>query len=114
MARVLPTSVASVRHLLLAVLAIGLVLRMGAGCEATAATPQAPAAHQSHCADMPAKQGKHADARNCACVACPAMGDPARAPAANAFLVTLKPVAAPLAVMTGLPGGPAPPPPRIA
>ena len=113
MTRLLPRSLSDVRRLLVALLAIALVLRLGGGCEAMAATPAGPAAHASHCTDMSARHGRHAKAESCACVACPALADPARALTGDGPHVSIVPVATPLAGMTGLAGGPAPPPPRF-
>jgi hypothetical protein len=114
MARILPLSIANVRHLLLALLAIGLVLRMGASCEAMAATLQAPAAHNSHCADMPAKPDKPVKSDVAACALCIALPDAATPRVASVIPVTADPVAALSDRLSGLSGGPAPPPPKIA
>ncbi|WP_454884639.1 hypothetical protein [Sphingomonas oryzagri] len=114
MARILPRSLANVRHLLLALIAIGLVLRMGAGCEAMAATPSAPAAHQAHCADMPAKPGKPIKADAAACALCVALPDASIATIGTALAPTVQPVASLSYRLAGLVGGPAPPPPKIA
>ena len=113
MARFLPRSLLSVRHLLLALLAIGLVLRMGTGCEAMAATPAAPAAHQSHCADMPAKPDKPVKSDVAACALCIALPDAMAAKVGSATLVAVESIAARPNHLSGLSGGPAPPPPKI-
>lgn len=114
MACVLPTSFASLRHLLLALLAIGLMLRMGAACEAMAAMPQAPAAHQSHCADMPAGSDKPAKAVSSDCALCVALPDAAAPRAHPTTYVQVEPVGARSVRLTSIAGGPAPPPPKIA
>jgi hypothetical protein len=114
MARVLPLSLANVRHLLLALLAVALILRLGGACEAMAATPATPAVQMSHCADMPAKPDKPTRADVSACALCVALPDPGIAKVANAPLVAIAPVAALLDRLAGLSAAPAPPPPKIA
>ncbi|KQN25805.1 hypothetical protein ASE86_06275 [Sphingomonas sp. Leaf33] len=114
MARVLPRYLADIRHLLLALLAVGLVLRMGAGCEAMAATPAMPMAMQSHCAEMPAKPGKPIKADAAACALCIALPDAAVTKANVPLLVAIAPIAGLYDGLAGLSGGPAPPPPKIA
>lgn len=107
-------SLANVRHLLLALLAVGLVLRIGAGCEATAAVADAPAAHQTHCVDMPAKPDKPVKSEVATCALCIALPDAAVHKVGAAPLVAMQPVAALQNRLAGLAGGPAPPPPKIA
>lgn len=114
MARILALSFAKVRHLLMAMLAIALVLRMGAGCEAMAATPSGPAAHQAHCADMPAKPDKPTKSDVAACALCIALPDAVAAKVGTAHLAAMGPVASLTNRFVGLAGGPAPPPPKIA
>ena len=114
MARILPRSPTAVRHFLLALLAIGLVLRMGGACEAMAASFAAPAVHEPHCADMPAKPDKPITSNAAACALCIALPDAASPRVASAILPAADPVAALPNRLTGLSGGPAPPPPKIA
>ncbi|WP_157136946.1 hypothetical protein [Sphingomonas sp. PAMC 26617] len=114
MARILPRSLADIRHLLLALLAVGLVLRMGAGCEAMAATPAMPMAMQSHCAGMPAKPGKPIKSDVATCALCIALPDATVTKASVAPLVAMAPVAGLYDRLAGLSGAPAPPPPKIA
>jgi hypothetical protein len=114
MPRILPRSLANIRHLLLALLAVGLVVRMGAGCEAMAATPATPAAHQAHCADSPAKPDRPAKSDVAACALCIALPDAAVAKVGTSPLVGIEPVAVLTDRLAGLAGGPAPPPPKIA
>jgi len=114
MARLLPPYLANVRHLLVALLAIGLVLRLGSACEAMAATPAAPAAHQSHCADMPAKPDKPVKSEAAACAMCVTLPAKLTAPAANVYVATANHTQARQHRLAGMSGGPAPPPPRIA
>lgn len=114
MARTLPFSIAHVRQLLLALLAIGLVLRMGAGCEAFAAVPTATVAAASHCDTTPAAPGKPMKADPASCALCYALPDAA---ATNDRLATpcgLDPLASPTGGLVGRNGAPAPPPPKIA
>lgn len=105
---------ASIRRLLLTLLATALVLRVGSACEAMAATPSMPAAHQAHCADMPPKPDKpmKSDAAACAlCITLPSI----EATKAGATPVTaLQPVSSLSDTLVGLARGPAPPPPKIA
>lgn len=110
--RVPPLSLANVRHLLLALLAIGLVLRVGGTCEAMAAPPPTPAAHQSHCADMPSKPDKPLNSDVAACALCVALPDATGAKVDSTTLVAAAPVAALPDRLTGHSGGPAPPPPK--
>lgn len=114
MARILPRFVPSMQHLLLVLLALGLVVRMGAGCEAMAAKGAATAAHQTHCADMPAKPAKPVKTDLAACALCAALPDTAPAPVEAFGFVLPEHVSTPPARLAGLIGGPAPPPPRIA
>jgi hypothetical protein len=114
MARISALSLANVRHLLLALLAIGLVLRVGGACEAMAATPSMPVAHQGHCADMPAKPNKPMKSDVAACALCIALPDAAAAKVGSSFLVTVEPTVALIEPLPGLAGGPSPPPPKIA
>lgn len=117
MARILPRSLADIRHLLLALLAllaVGLVLRMGAGCEAMAATPAMPMAMQSHCAEMPAKPGKPIRSDVATCALCIALPNAVVTKASVAPLVAIAPVAGLHDRLAGLSGAPAPPPPKIA
>ena len=110
--RVLPSI--NLRWLMLALLALGLVLRMSAGCEAMAAVPIAPAAHQSHCADMPAKPAKSVEAASADCALCAAMPDGVAPHAATSTYTEVEPTSIGPVRLAGLAGGPAPPPPRIA
>lgn len=114
MARFLPRSVTNVRQVLLALLAIGLVLRLGGACEAMAAVPQ-PAAAQSHCADMPAHPGKPVKGETVSCAVFAPMpascGDAVPTEIVIAAAIPARPEAIRLA---GLTSGPAPPPPRAA
>ena len=114
MARILPRSPTAVRHFLLALLAIGLVLRMGGACEAMAAPLAAPAAHKPHCADMPAKPDKPIKSNAAACALCIALPDVTAPRVASATPSAVDPVAALPNRVTGRSGGPAPPPPKIA
>lgn len=114
MVRVLPRSLVNLRHLLVALLAIGLVLRLGGACEAMAATPAAPAAHQSHCADMPAKPDKPVKFDTAACAMCVTLPAKLTAPAANVYVATADHAHAKPHRLAGTSGGPAPPPPRTA
>lgn len=112
--RILPRSLANVRHLLLALLAIGLVLRMGGGCEAMAATPAATAAHQAHCANMPARPDKPTKSNVAACALCIALPDRVPVNQEAALLASMEPVASLCDRLVSLTSGPAPPPPKIA
>ena len=114
MARILPRSLANVRHLLLALLALGLVLRMGAGCEAMAAVATTSVAQQSHCADMPGKSGMPAKIDAAACALCAALPDTAPAAIGAPPLVTAEHSAGLSEPLADLAGGPAPPPLRNA
>ena len=114
MAGLLPRHVATARHLLLALLAMAFVFRMGAACEAMAATPSGPAAYQEHCADMPAKSGKPVKSDVAACALCVALPCPPPAKVATVPLTALQPVAELPDTLAGLAVGPAPPPPKIA
>lgn len=114
MARILPRAVANVRCLLLALMAIGLVLFTGAGCGAMAATPSAPAAHQPHCTDTPARPDKPVQAANADCPLCGALPDVAPVMRAATHFDRMEHVAARPIRLAGLAGGPAPPPPRSA
>ena len=105
---------ANVRHLLLALLAIGLVLRMGAGCEALAAVPTTTVAAASHCEGMPASPGKPMKADLGSCALCYALPDAMVAKDRSMAHVGIDPVAAPAGGLVGMDGAPAPPPPKIA
>jgi len=113
MARILPRF-ANLPQLLLALLTIGLVLRLGVGCEAMAATPPTLAIQQSHCADMPAKPCKAHRTDAAACALCIALPDAAIAKVSSAPLVGIEPFPALDDRLAGLSGAPAPPPPKIA
>ncbi|HVF94667.1 MAG TPA: hypothetical protein VM900_10180 [Sphingomonas sp.] len=105
------------RHLLLVLLALGLVVRMGAGCEAMAASVSATATHQTHCADMPAKPDKPVKpvkADVTACALCAALPDSAFSAVEAAIFDLPEHASASSARLAGLVGGPVPPPPRIA
>ena len=114
MARILPRSLADIRHLLLALLVVGLVLRMGGGCEAMAATPPMPIATQAHCADMPAKPGKPIKPDVATCALCITLPGSSQSKVASQRLPTMAPLASLTDRLAGLAKGPAPPPPKIA
>ncbi|MBB5714969.1 hypothetical protein [Sphingomonas aerophila] len=111
MPRALPSF--DLRRILLALLALGLVLRMGAGCDAMAA-PLKPAAQQSHCTDMPAKPDKPLKMDAAACALCVTL--PGATPASYGVAVPAAGASDPSRplLLAGLAGGPAPPPPRAA
>jgi hypothetical protein len=114
MARILPRSMPGIRHLLLALLAVGLVMRLGAGCEAMAAVAVPVAVGDTHCADMPAHPDKPAKLSPSICALCAALPDATPAAAATPCLEKMLLDAAPIAQLAGLDFGPAPPPPRVA
>ena len=114
MARIRTLSPWDMRHLLMALLAIALVLRLGGGCEAMAATPTTPAAHKAHCADTPAKPAKPAGWDRAVCGLCIALPDGAIAKVGATSGVPLEPTAGLRGRLVGLERGPAPPPPKIA
>lgn len=113
MAGTIPRSFPQVRRLLMVLLAIGLVLRIGGGCETMAAAPSMPAAHQARCAEMPAKPDNPVKSDIAACALCIALPDAALAKVSAAPLVVTQPVAALHDRLAGLASGPAPPPPKI-
>lgn len=114
MALFLPRSLANVRHLMVALMAIGLVLRLVSACDAMAVTPTTPAAHQPHCADMPAKPDKPVKSEAAACPMCVTLPVNLKASAALEYIENAgHPLAEPHR-LAGTSGGPAPPPPRIA
>ena len=114
MARFLSQSLTNVRQLLLALLAIGLVLRLGGAYEAMAAVPQPPT-EPSHCTDMPTHPGKPVKGGTASCAVCAPMpatrGDAVLTGIVIAAAIPARPEAIRL---DGLTGGPAPPPPRTA
>lgn len=114
MVRFLATSRPNVRHVLLTMLALGLVLRVGGACEAMAATQPVAAALQTHCADMPAKPDKPVKSEVATCAPCVALPDAAVAQVAMTSIISIEPVPALQERLAGLAGGPPPPPPKIA
>ena len=114
MACILPRSLTNLRQLLLALLAIGLVLRMGSGCEAMAATSTTPAAHQSHCADVPNKPDKPIKGFVAACALCGALPYAAPTTTEDVLFDAMEHSSTPPNRLAGLSTAPAPPPPKIA
>ena len=114
MACVPPRSLTNLRQLLLALLAIGLALRMGAGCEAMAATPTTPAAHRSHCPDIPNKPDKPIKGDIAACALCGALPDAAPTTTGTVSFDPMEHPSMPPNGLASLANGPAPPPPKIA
>ncbi|WP_445192623.1 hypothetical protein ACT009_01410 [Sphingomonas sp. Tas61C01] len=109
-----PLSIANIRHVLLALLAIGLVLRMGAGCEALAAVPTTTSAAASHCDTMPATPGKPMKVNLASSALCYALPDAAGTKDSPAKPRALEPIASPIGGLFRLDGAPAPPPPKVA
>lgn len=103
---------ANVRQLLLALLTIGLLLRMGAGCEAMAAKPEATAAAASHCDSVPAGLGKPMKVDPANCAFCHAVPDAAATKDRPAMPRAFAPITYPIGDLVGLNGAPAPPPPK--
>ena len=109
----MPLSLTNLRHLLLALLAVALVLRLGGACEAMAATPATSAVQMPHCAEMPAKPNKHTKVDVSACALCVALPDPAVGEVGATQFIAVAPVAALSDRLAGLSGAPAPPPPKM-
>jgi hypothetical protein len=114
MARVLSRSLANVRHVLLGLLALGLVLRVGGTCEAMAATPAMPGSHQTHCTDVPAQPDKPLKGDIASCGLCIALPDGTAAVIGTASAPPMAAFAVLADRLTSRAAGPASPPPRIA
>lgn len=114
MARILPRSCLTIRHLLLTLIAIGLVMRVGSACEAMAAIPAEPAAHHADCADMPVKADKATKSDVTACALCMALPGSVSETIGTSLLPALEPAAGLSDIFAGLASGPAPPPPKMA
>ncbi len=112
MSRILRHPLPGLRRLLVALIAVGLVLRLAGGCEGMAARPEMSTAHVGHCADMPARPAKAPNVEGSTCAWCAAL--PARMeqrPVGAPILSIVQPPAL-SASLTSLSSGPAPPPPR--
>lgn len=95
-----------------ALLALGLVVRLGGACEAMAMPVAAPVAHMAGCDQIPAKPVKHAPS---ACpVSCVALPDAVHPAIEQIAFVAAELQTDTTAKLAGLAGGPAPPPPRSA
>lgn len=114
MALILSRSLQTMRRLFVVLLTIGVVARMGATCDAIAASHVTQGAQQVHCAEMPSKPGKPIKAEITACALCVVLPDAPQAMIGTAPPTPMPPTAARVIHMPGLAGGPTPPPPRSA
>jgi len=109
-------SVSHLRLLLWALLALGLLARVGMPCEAMASPHAAGHAPRSasHCAETPASTGKATQAPVGECALCVTLPDAVLPAADGVPYGSIEPAAAGPAGLRGLAGGPVPPPPRTA
>lgn len=115
MVRTLLPYMISVRHLVVVFTAVMLVLYMGGGCMAVAATPVTADAELTHCADMPAKADYPEKMDSAAgCLLCIALPDASIAKVGVGTFAAIAPAAMLHDRLAGLSGAPAPPPPKAA
>lgn len=114
MVRFLLPYMISVRHLVLAFTAVMLVLYMGGGCMAVAATPMAASGDMAHCADTPAKADQHGKIDGAACLLCIAIPDASIAKVTPSAIRAIAPTPMLHDRLAGLSGAPAPPLPKTA
>lgn len=107
-----PSSRSLLGRLCVALLAFGLIMRLGGACEAMAAVPATPAAHMADCDRMPAKSAK--ESLSACAVACVALPDAVEPAVGSVAAVVAEPQPGLTTRLTGLARGPAPPPPRNA
>lgn len=100
----------SLRRLVLALLTIGLLMRVAMPCEAMAAP--AATTPMTHCAPHGTAPAKPVKAAGADCAVCVTLPDAAAPASHRPLYVAVEPLEAPRGGLHGLAGGPAPPPPR--